>query len=54
MGEVLFCWKEDYAIYPPTKNLTFSGLSPSWEKYYPTWGKLYTIYPPRKHSIWQS
>src|SRR5260370_37821777 len=30
MGEVLFCWKEDYAIYPPTKNLTFGGLSPSW------------------------
>ncbi len=54
MGEVLSHKKEIYSIYPPTKNMTFIGLSPSWEKYYPTWGKLYTIYTPRKHSIWQS
>src|SRR5258707_14060171 len=36
IGEVLSHEKEIYSIYPPTKNMTFSGLSPSWKKYYPT------------------
>ncbi len=28
--------------------MTFGKLSPSWERYYPTWGKLYH-YPPQEN-----
>ncbi len=32
----------------PCKNLTFSGLSPSWEKYYPTRRKFIPFIPLQK------